>query len=256
MAEAEHDDLADALARMAGGDVAPSEQTPPAPVEPAPKPVLRPAAIKPVAARPMAPTPKLPAAQLPQQPAAPRAARPAAPVLGSPTPPSPRVPRPIAPALTSTPGAAKRERPSAPTIRQPTMAPTDAEADGGQSTGLTAEAAGSEIVDDDDSVIVPAPEASVFVPKSKTSAEVRARIAKKKNLEFRRTLIPILLTCGVMMLAFAGLRFVTGPDSMLSNLPIWIPIALVSAGFILLALAVVNMLGVKAQLDAEAKQLV
>ena len=267
MAESESDDLADALAQMAGGEIAPSEQEPAAPVEPE-KPTSRPAAVKPVSARPAAPvikpSPVEPPAAVPVV-TVPRPVRPVAPMLNSaPTPPAPpaspaappsgvRGARPIAPALTSTPGAVRRDRPSAPTIRQVAIAPTDAEADASQSTGLTAVAAGSEIIDDDDAVIVPAPEASAFVPKSKTNAEVRKKIARKRNLEFRRTLIPILLTCGVMMLVFAVLRFFTGPDSMLTNLPIWIPIALVTAGLVLLALAVVNILGVRAELRAIAK---
>jgi hypothetical protein len=254
MAESENDDLADALSRMAGDDTGPSESEAPAPID-LPKPAVRPVAIKPVAARPTAPMPKPPIPIPPSPPASPRTARPVAPTLGTaPAAASPptREARPSAPTLTS-PAAARKDRPSAPTIRQVTIAPTDAETDGGQSTGLTAEAGESQIIDDDDSVIVPAPEASVFVSKPKTNAEVREKIARKKNLEFRRTLIPILLTSGVLMLAFGLLRFAAGADSTLSNLPIWISIVLWFAAAILLSLAVVNMLSVKAQLAADRK---
>jgi hypothetical protein len=150
----------------------------------------------------------------------------------------------------------RRLRPAAPTLGSTTLGTGDAEVDGGQSTGLsnTAQNAGQngDVVDDDDSVIVPAPDASAFIPKKKStgSAEARAAIAKKKSLEYRRTLIPILLTSGLLLLGFGVLKFVAGGDSTLQYIPSWIPIALLCAGVLLLALAGVNMMSVKQQLAA------
>jgi hypothetical protein len=66
-----------------------------------------------------------------------------------------------------------------------------------------------------------------------------------QTMKFRRTIIPILLTCGVLTLAFSSLKFVLGPDSIFSDLPIWLPITLFTAGIVLLFLAVLNMLAVK-----------
>jgi len=240
MAESEHDDLADALARMAKGDVAPGEHggehelatpsTPPA--RPAPRPAP---------ARGPAPMIKPP--------------RPAAPALGaqSPPPATAPVPRPAAPALAAGTTSTRKARPTAPAVRQSTSAPTDAETDGGQSTALSAGAEGAGTNDDDDSVIVPAPEASVFMPKAKSTstAEVRAAIARKKNLNFRRTLIPPLLTLGVLMIVFGFLKPLSGPDSMFANLWGGIPVILFIAGAVLLGVAAINMLSVKAQLEAE-----
>jgi hypothetical protein len=237
MAESEHDDVADALSRMAEGDVAPAEQPPIIP----PRPVAK-SAPKPVSTRTAAPLAK--------------PARPAAPVLGMPSPSAtPAAPsRAVGPAPST---AVRKQRPTAPTIRQvPSIAPSDVvDVDGGQSTGLIASGESTDVVDDDDSVIVPAPDASAFMPKVKTasSAEVRAAIAMKKNLNFRRTLIPILLTSSTMMLAFGGLKSFSGPDSMFANLAGWIPIVLFSGGGVLLLLAIFNMLSVKAQLDSQRK---
>jgi type IV secretory pathway VirB10-like protein len=248
MAESEHDDLADALARLAKGDVAPSEHKP-APPAPITQPVkqMRPAA-KPIPARPPAP--------VSTAPTAPKPARPVAPALTTPAPaPAAPSPRPAAPAPVAAAGGARKPRPTAPTLRHGTVPTTGAEVDGGQSTGLSAGSESADAVDDDDSVIVPAPEASVFMPRAKptTSAEVRAAIARRKSLNLRRTLIPILLTLGVITLVFGSMKFFSGPDSMLANIPGYMPIILLIAAAVLLVLAVFNMLSVKVQLDAERK---
>ncbi len=297
MPESNHDDLADALSRLAGGDVAPSEQEPPAPPLPdarrraAPAPPLpeatsaapsaAPRAIRPASTRPTAPKPPVPAR--PSAPVPGRPAAPAPPAIQS--PPAPIRPvRPTAPALTSqapapatrsaagaTPPAGsspaptirqvvpvvRKARPAAPTLaapKPPVAAPSTEEIDGGQSTGLSAEADPGVIVDDDDLRSIPAPDASVFEPRSKpaVSEDFKAKATARKNLEFRRTLIPILLTCGVMMLGFASLKFLTGSDSMLATVPLWVPILLILAGLILIGLGVVNMLSVKAQLSPQA----
>jgi hypothetical protein len=154
--------------------------------------------------------------------------------------------RPIAPALSSTQNAPRKPRPAAPALQQTTVSSTEPEVDGGQSTGLTSQTDDSQIIDDDDAVIVPAPDASVFVPKAKpqTSAQARAEIARKKNLEYRRTLIPILLTTGTMCVIFSMLKLFAGADSMLANVPNWEPVIFAVAGVLLLALAGVNMLSV------------
>jgi len=100
--------------------LAPSEHEPPAPLEAAPAPITPPPrAVRPATARPAAPAP--PGAAAHRKPAVP---------------------------------AARKQRPSAPTIRQVTVAPTDVEVDGGQSTGLSDAVENMAVVDDDDVVIV------------------------------------------------------------------------------------------------------
>ena len=265
MAESKHDDLADALARMAGGQEESHEPQEHSPVPPPPARAVRPM-VKPASSRSTAPVTAPPTTATPS-PAAPpprqRAAAPVAPVTpvtpvvpGTPVAPVAPAPASVKPARPAAPVLAtpviRRDRPTAPTIRQSTAEP---DVDGGQSTGLSSQVDQSQVVDDDDSVIVPAPDASVFNPKKKsiTSAEARAKIQKKKRLEYRRTLIPILLTTGTLLLIFGVLKFLAGPDSQLANLPGWAPLVLLGVGAFLLVLAAINMLSVKQELTANAK---
>jgi hypothetical protein len=246
MAESNHDDLADALARMASGDVAPSEHEPPAPVKPVHK-----------NAKPVQPgkPPAIPAKPaVTARRASPRQAAPLVPAVPQTPPPAARSPRPAAPSVASPP-VARPSRPQAPPMVQLVRTDPVASSDfsgpisgGNESTSTSA--GDPSVIFDDDSVIVPAPDPSAFAhkPKPKASTEARAKIAKKKQLEFRRTLIPVLLTMGVLMFIFASLRFVLGVDSPLTRLPVFLPIILIFGGCTLITFAVINMLSVKAEL--------
>ena len=150
MAQSDKDNLADALARMAEGDVAPSEQEPGAADE-----IAAPSATKPQ-----------------------RAAAPAE--FDPPPPPMPAIPQ--------------------------------------RAQHVTAADAIEQVVDDeDDETSMPAPDADVFAPRHHAAR----RAAVYQTLEFRRTLIPILLTCGALLIAFASARHLVGPDSPLADLPPW-----------------------------------
>src|SRR5205085_1238349 len=75
-----------------------------------------------------------------------------------------------------------------------------------------------------------------------------------QSLSFRRTVIPILLTGGVMMFVLGSLyyvlpRFAATADSPLTDLPAWAPFPLFLIGLFFLVLAAVNMLWVKHVLD-------
>ena len=96
-------------------------------------------------------------------------------------------------------------------------------------------------------MIVPAAPMSAFTytPSHKPAAP---KLPFYKTLNFRQTVIPILLTCGVMLLVMASLKFVVNPDSPLAALPGWMPVVLVVIAAGLLAVAVLNMLQVRQQL--------
>jgi hypothetical protein len=176
MAQSDKDNLADALARLADGDVAPSEQEPAAPADE----MAHSSTTK------------------PQRAAAP----------------------------------AEFDPPPMPAIPQRTQFVTPAEAV-------------EQIVDgDDDESSMPAPEADVFVPRHHAAR----RAAVYQTLEFRRTLIPVLLTCGALLIAFASARHLVGPDSPLADLPPWLAPVLILSGTVLLALAGLNMLSVKSRM--------
>jgi hypothetical protein len=86
----------------------------------------------------------------------------------------------------------------------------------------------------------PAPDASVFAPRRST----RDLIAERR-IHNRRTLIPILLTCGLLMPAVGSLKWLRGPESPFATWSIWAPLALVACGVLLLLLAIANMVQVR-----------
>jgi hypothetical protein len=73
------------------------------------------------------------------------------------------------------------------------------------------------------------------------------------GLFFRQTLIPILLTTGVLFSGLGVAWFLISPDSVFKSPPmgVWLPITLVSMGLGLLAFGVMNVLHVKAQLQEQ-----
>lgn len=93
--------------------------------------------------------------------------------------------------------------------------------------------------EDDDVVVAPAPAPDVFIPKKPTIA------VHGPSLEFRRTLIPILLTFGVALPATGIWWFTLGPESPIKVLGLFFPITLMVLGAMLLLLAIVNMAQVK-----------
>ncbi len=95
-------------------------------------------------------------------------------------------------------------------------------------------------VDDPNLSGAPAPDASVFAPRRST----RDLIAERR-IHNRRTLIPILLTCGVLMPAVGSLKWLRGPESPFATWPTWAPLVLVACGVLLLLLAIANMTQVR-----------
>jgi hypothetical protein len=73
-----------------------------------------------------------------------------------------------------------------------------------------------------------------------------------KTLGFRRTVIPVLLTTGFMMLAMFVARWVVDDEAPLALLPSWTGILLLLTGLVLVALAAANMMLVRAELAKRA----
>jgi hypothetical protein len=95
----------------------------------------------------------------------------------------------------------------------------------------------------DEMLAAPAPDASVFAPRRTTRDMLSDR--RTRN---RRTLIPILLTCGVLMPIVGSLKWLRGVDSPFAAWSIWPPIALSACGLVLLTLAAANMIQVRKSL--------
>jgi hypothetical protein len=97
---------------------------------------------------------------------------------------------------------------------------------------------------DDDIALVPRPYPSVFAPRA--GARPAAADGNLRGLFFRRTMIPILLTCGTILGALGGLWFTLDIDAPLrAGAGAWVPTTLLILAAMLLALAVLNMLQVR-----------
>ena len=108
---------------------------------------------------------------------------------------------------------------------------------------------------DDDAVIVPAPDASVFLHKPDYAAKNK-KVAFGQSIRFRQTLIPILLTSGFIMVVLGALHFLwSGENNPLGGLPVWLLAVLFLFGLVLWGAAVANMLSVKHAIDAQRRKL-
>jgi hypothetical protein len=172
---------------------------------------------------PAAPAAKVPPTQPAKRPVAPPA-RPAAPLPPRPQPqapapgPRPAGPRPAAPARPAVPGAPA-------TYEQ-------------------------EFFDDGDHTVLDDLPATPLDYRGPRPAPTRPRKPPMfKTLGFRRTVIPILLSTGVMMLVMFAARGVVDEASTLARMPAWTFLMLLTMGIVLIALAVLNMMLVRAELS-------
>jgi hypothetical protein len=78
---------------------------------------------------------------------------------------------------------------------------------------------------------------------SASASRIRKRASRASGL--RRTLIPILLTTGVMTIVTGAMRWLVDEAAPLARIPPWTAIAAVVMGVVLIALAVMNMLQVR-----------
>jgi len=257
---------------------------------PAASPTARPPARQPGPARPVAPGNAMPSPPRPAPPAAPRpvqpgpqrsatppagpspasAARPqaAAPAKPAARPAAPGGAPPAVPAKATPSPAGGSNRPASPPARPPsvttpsrTTAPARPAAPASASPARPAQAARQSIpvnappVDDDDAVIVPAPDVSVFLHKPDYAPRPPRKIPSfGHSLETRRTFIPILFTGGLIMIAIAALHFLGGEGNPFVSLPLWLACVLVAFALLLWGITVTNMLVVKQLLVSGMKK--
>jgi hypothetical protein len=96
----------------------------------------------------------------------------------------------------------------------------------------------------DEHLAAPAPDASVFAPKRRTTD-----LLAQQRLESYRTTIPILLTLGVLFPAIGLLKWLAPEGSPFADWDTWVSIVLFVASPILLTVAIVNMRYVRHQLS-------
>ncbi len=107
------------------------------------------------------------------------------------------------------------------------------------------------VVEDDDSVIVPAPPMEALGHQHLEYARPHVRVPTFKSMSIRRTLIPVLLTSGVMISLFGIVKFVVPEEAALSMLPPWMCLIAICMGLALASLGVLNMLLVRQQLISQ-----
>jgi hypothetical protein len=109
----------------------------------------------------------------------------------------------------------------------------------------------THVVEDDDSVNVPAAPMEYLGHARAAPQHKRIAMMTTKTLEARRTAIPILLVCGFMFALAGVLKFVVGDESPISDFPIWMPIMLFVLAGASIIIAVLNMLYVSKTLAAQ-----
>jgi hypothetical protein len=100
---------------------------------------------------------------------------------------------------------------------------------------------------DDDAVIVPAPSQDVLGVRPRRAPVVRQHVVK--SLSFKQTIIPVLLTIGILCLAIVGLGFFSGEASpFYAFRAVWFSMPVVAIGLVFLGFAGVTMLQVRHQM--------
>ncbi|HEY7087512.1 MAG TPA: hypothetical protein VH518_05440 [Tepidisphaeraceae bacterium] len=156
--------------------------------------------------------------------------------------------RPAAPRLASqrpaAPGSAPPPRPvpPPPQVHRRPVIPII-----GSAGAHVLDEAPTPLIEDDDIVIVPAPTPDVFLPRQRPAPPPRASLLASMRL--RRTLIPILLTSGVMLPTLGILWFMTDEESPFRRVGMGVPVTLIVVGAVLLLLGLVNAFQVKHQLQ-------
>ena len=103
----------------------------------------------------------------------------------------------------------------------------------------------AHVVEDDDTLNMPAPGPEAFAPRRPVARPKRELVSR--TVGFKQTLIPILLSQGALLPLIATYLLVLGEESPLAG-HAWIPLSLLGIGLVLLLFAVLTMLQVRHQL--------
>ena len=104
-------------------------------------------------------------------------------------------------------------------------------------------------MEDDDTLNLPAPGPEAFAPRPAPPRPKRRPVSR--TVEFKQTIIPVLLTQGVLLPAMAAYLFALGEESPLVG-HAWIPLTLLGIGLLMLLFAGLTMLQVRHQLAQAA----
>jgi hypothetical protein len=104
--------------------------------------------------------------------------------------------------------------------------------------------------EDDDAMLAPAPDAAFLAAHTLSYKPPKVHVPQGPGA--KQTIVPILLTSGVLLIAFGLLKFLLGPDSPYSGLPGWVVAMVFGMGALLVGLGVLTAFQVKAQLERQA----
>jgi pilus assembly protein TadC len=93
------------------------------------------------------------------------------------------------------------------------------------------------------------PAADSSVSYASPSTPRRRPKAYYEAIGYQRTMIPVLLTGGLCLLALGVSRWVVSPLSALGQLPLWMPIFFIAFALALIGAGVLVMLSVKKKLE-------
>lgn len=163
-------------------------------------------------------------------------------------PPAP-VASPVAPPPPVEPPASPVEEILEATIEEPAELTPEEQA-AAREAEVEAEAeAVAHVIEDDDTLNLPPPppEALAHRPAPRTPRELASR-----RVGFKQTMIPVLLTMGVLLTGIAVWSFSMGEESPVFDEPT-IPISVLIVGILMLGFGVFTMLQVRAQLARESQ---
>jgi hypothetical protein len=251
-AQADHDDHVEPLTEPAPAPpIPPSKAIPPAPVAKTeaklpptpPRPAVKPIPPKPAAAPPpkvAAPPPASRPAVKPALPPRPTpVAKPPAPALSKPAPPPP-APKPLfTPPAQAAPLPTPNPAPAAPLSQATPIIADEEEVERYSGT-------------DDDAVIVPAL-APTELARPRMAAPRRQHLSQK--LYFKQTIIPILLTLGVICLVIPALGLISSQYSPFKTLAeIYFMATFWPLGVAFLVFGLLTMFSVKKELEHRAAE--
>jgi hypothetical protein len=107
----------------------------------------------------------------------------------------------------------------------------------------------ARVVEDDDTLNLPAPSPEMLAHRPLPPRAKGELISR--TVGFKQTLIPILLTMGVLMAGIAAWSFALGDESPVAAAA-WIPMAVLGIAAVMLILAVITMFQVRSQLSKAA----
>jgi len=169
-----------------------------------------------------------------------------APQSRQPAPP----PAPVAPPPPFEPPAPPVEEVFEATIEEPAEL-TPAEQAAAHEAEVLAEAeAVGHVVEDDDTLNLPAPPPEALAHRR--APRVQRELASRR-VGFKQTMIPILLTMGVLFTGIAVWSFSMGEESPVFEEP-KIPISVLVVGVLMLGFGIFTMLQVRAQLAREKQE--